>query len=264
MNTFNLNLDLDKTSGLPQWVTLRQGDKSGTVVHATFYDHGAPLTGSYTARLCLRHPGTGDTYYRALATYSSGGATITVNEQLAATIPGVTTGYFELAQGSTVVASTADFGVRILRSALDGATMGETYDNAIQEAIDNANEAAEEAREAAGGGIIYSPPKLGFGYGTCSNTASNASKTVSITDYLLTEGGIVVVKFTNAVPASATLNVTSKGAKAIYYRGSAIVADVIKAGDTATFVYAGDYYHLLAVDRWGEGGSYIDGDEVSY
>ena len=61
---------------------------------------------------------------------------------------------------------------------------------------------------------------------------------------------MVAIKFTYAVPASATLNINSKGAKAIYNRGVAIKAGAINAGDIATFVYNGsDCYHLLTVDR---------------
>lgn len=141
MNTFNLNLDLDKTSGIIQWVTLRQGDKNGTQLSATIYDHGTPVTGSYTARFSLRHPGTGDTYYRETATYNNGVATVTVDEQYAATVTGITAGYFELLQGSTVIASTADFGVRILASATDGAVPGEVYDSAIEDALAELDEA---------------------------------------------------------------------------------------------------------------------------
>ena len=95
----------------------------------------------------------------------------------------------------------------------------------------------------------YSNASLGQGYGTCSTAEATAAKVVSLSSYSLTTGGIVVVKFTYAVPASATMNINSKGAKAIYYRGAAITAGVIKAGDTATFVYNGTYYHLLTVDR---------------
>lgn len=141
MNTFNLNLDLDKTSGIIQWVTLRQGDKNGTQLSATIYDHGTPVTGNYTARFSLRHPGTGDTYYRETATYNNGVATVTVDEQYAATVTGITAGYFELLQGSTVIASTADFGVRILASATDGAVPGEVYDSAIEDALAELDEA---------------------------------------------------------------------------------------------------------------------------
>jgi hypothetical protein len=94
----------------------------------------------------------------------------------------------------------------------------------------------------------YTPPKLGFGYGTCTTAAATAAKTASISSYALTTGGIVSIKFENDVPAGATLNISSKGAKAIYHRGAAITADVIKGGDTATFIYS-TYYHLIAIDR---------------
>jgi hypothetical protein len=94
----------------------------------------------------------------------------------------------------------------------------------------------------------YTPPKLGFGYGTCTTAAATAAKTASISSYALTTGGIVSIKFDNDVPAGSTLNITSKGAKAIYHRGAAITAGVIKAGDTATFIYS-TYYHLISVDR---------------
>ena len=95
----------------------------------------------------------------------------------------------------------------------------------------------------------YTPEKLGIGYGTCTTAAATASKAVTLANYNLVKNGIISVKFTNAVPASATLNVNSKGAKSIFYKGAAIVANVIRAGDTATFMYDGTQYHLLGVDR---------------
>jgi hypothetical protein len=96
----------------------------------------------------------------------------------------------------------------------------------------------------------YTPAKLGFGYAVCSTAAATAAKTASISSYALTTGGIVAIKFDNDVPASATLNITSKGAKAIYYHGAAITGGVIKAGDTVTMIYS-TYYHVLSIDRWG-------------
>ena len=95
----------------------------------------------------------------------------------------------------------------------------------------------------------YTPQALGSGYGTCSTAASTTAKTVTLSNYNLVTNGIVAVKFTNAVPASATMNINSKGAKSIYYKGSAITAGVINAGDVATFIYNGSQYHLIAVDR---------------
>ena len=95
----------------------------------------------------------------------------------------------------------------------------------------------------------YSPATLGQGYGTCTTAAATTAKVVTLSSYALVVGGIVAVKFTYAVPASATMNINSKGAKAIYNRGAAIAANVIKAGDIATFIYNGSQYHLLTVDR---------------
>ena len=96
----------------------------------------------------------------------------------------------------------------------------------------------------------YTPPKLGFGYGTCTTAAATVAKVASISSYTLVAGGIVAIKFDNDVPAGATLNISSKGAKAIYYKGAAITAGVIQAGDTVTMIYS-TYYHVLSIDRLG-------------
>lgn len=85
-------------------------------------------------------------------------------------------------------------------------------------------------------------------YGTCTTAAATAAKAVSITGYKLVTGNIVVIKFTYTVPANATLNVTNTGAKSIYYKGAAITANVIQAGDTATFIYNGSQYLLISID----------------
>lgn len=95
----------------------------------------------------------------------------------------------------------------------------------------------------------YSNVSLGQGYSTCSTKEATTAKTVSLSSYALTTGGVVVIKFTNAVPENATLNINSKGAKAIYYRGAKITAGIIGAGDTAAFIYNGTYYHLFAIDK---------------
>lgn len=93
----------------------------------------------------------------------------------------------------------------------------------------------------------YSNASLGQGYATCSTAAATVAKTASLSSYSLSTGGIVSVKFTYDVPASATLNINSKGAKSIYYKGAAIPAGIIKAGDVATFIYSSQY-HLISID----------------
>ena len=89
----------------------------------------------------------------------------------------------------------------------------------------------------------------GGGYGTCSTAAATASKTVSISNFSLAAGASVAVKFTYDVPANATLNVNSAGAKNIKHKGANVLAGIIHAGDTATFYYDGSYFHLVGIDR---------------
>lgn len=94
----------------------------------------------------------------------------------------------------------------------------------------------------------YTPVKLGFGVGVCDTAAATAAKTVSMANYNLLLGGIVNIQFTNAVPADATLNINSQGAKPIKFCGANITADIIKAGDVATFFYSGSSYIVISID----------------
>lgn len=94
-----------------------------------------------------------------------------------------------------------------------------------------------------------SPEALGFGYGVCSTAYITPAKVVAIEGYELTKNGIVSITFENAVPSSATLNVNEAGAKPLYHRGYALVNNVIYAGDTATFIYDGTKFNLIAIDR---------------
>lgn len=83
-------------------------------------------------------------------------------------------------------------------------------------------------------------------YGSCTTAASTAEKAVSVTSYKLATGSWVAVKFTTTNTASnPTLNVNSTGAKAIYYRGSAITAGYLAANRTYLFVYNGSQYELV-------------------
>ena len=83
-------------------------------------------------------------------------------------------------------------------------------------------------------------------YGTSSEAAGTAAKTVACTDYVLTTGSKVLVKFTNTnTAANATLNVNSTGAKAIYVNGAAIAANRLQGGTIYEFVYNGTQYELV-------------------
>lgn len=88
-------------------------------------------------------------------------------------------------------------------------------------------------------------------YGTCSTAAGTAAKVVTCSGFNLVTGATVMVKFTNAnTVANPTLNVNSKGAKAIYYRGAALTASSLAnwgAGDVVEFRYNGTQWDLLNV-----------------
>lgn len=85
-------------------------------------------------------------------------------------------------------------------------------------------------------------------YGVCSTAAATAAKAVTIADYTAATGDIVTIKFTNDVPANATLNISTKGARNIKYKGANIAAGVIKGGDTAMFVDDGTNINLVHID----------------
>ena len=99
--------------------------------------------------------------------------------------------------------------------------------------------------------LVDDNAKLGNGIGTCS-TSSGTALEVNINNYRLVKNGIVAVTFENDVPANATLNINNKGAKAIYNEGSAIEADVIKAGKTVMFAYDGTNYVVTSLGGGGD------------
>lgn len=94
----------------------------------------------------------------------------------------------------------------------------------------------------------YTNWSLGQGYMSCTTAEATTAKVVTASSYALTTGGVCTIKFTYAVPANSTLNINSKGAKNIYYRGAKITNGVIQAGDTATFIYDGTQYQLISID----------------
>ena len=136
MNTFEIRLDLDKSTCV-QVVTIRQGDVDGTTVSATVYDHGAlaDLSGISSAYIEFALP-DGTHYYRGSASVSGSVVTALVDESQAASVPGrACNAYFSLSDG-THEYSTASFVVAVLRNATDGMEPGETYDDAIQQYVD--------------------------------------------------------------------------------------------------------------------------------
>ena len=63
-----------------------------------------------------------------------------------------------------------------------------------------------------------------IGYFICDTAAATAAKTISATGYVLTTGGNIRIKMTNANTVdNATLNINSTGAKPLFYEGSIVL-----------------------------------------
>ena len=156
MNTYNIKLDLAKgyNNSLGNdygGITLRQGDKQGCTIVAELYDHGERFTqAGLSAYFVMELPDHAH-YYRAAATYNAGTVSVTINEQQAASATGASNNaYFELLDGSTVIASTRSIRVLVLPDARGDKTPGETYDTLIDEALEDLADAIAAAEAAAG------------------------------------------------------------------------------------------------------------------
>lgn len=88
----------------------------------------------------------------------------------------------------------------------------------------------------------------GQGYGTCETSASSTAKTVDMSGFRKTVGGVVTIKFSYNVPANATLNINETGASPIFYMDNNITAGVINGGSICTFMYDGSHYVLISKD----------------
>lgn len=86
-------------------------------------------------------------------------------------------------------------------------------------------------------------------YGTCPTAAATAEKTVSLPGFSLFTGAAVAVMFLNGnTAADPTLNVNGTGAKAIYYRNTALTAStagIIAKNGVYLFVYSGSCWQLI-------------------
>ena len=98
-------------------------------------------------------------------------------------------------------------------------------------------------------------------YGECSTAAGTSAKTCTIQDFELEAGAIVAVRFANSITGSATLNVSGKGAKSLTFRGYALQAGIINAGDIATFIYDGTNFKLISIDNSWKARIELTGDE---
>ncbi|WP_409968736.1 hypothetical protein RFF05_01850 [Bengtsoniella intestinalis] len=86
-------------------------------------------------------------------------------------------------------------------------------------------------------------------FATCATAAATKAKTITLTNFALESGAMVVVTFTNGnTNAAMTLNVNSTGAKSVVWQGSTSLGFTILTGKTATLVYNGTYWVMLSCD----------------
>jgi hypothetical protein len=89
---------------------------------------------------------------------------------------------------------------------------------------------------------------LGFGYGVCETAGATAAKTVSLTNTILTPGGIIAVNFTNAFTASnPTLSVNGSTAKPIMLYGNAFPMGKVHNNTILVMHYDGTQFNVIAI-----------------
>jgi hypothetical protein len=89
---------------------------------------------------------------------------------------------------------------------------------------------------------------LGFGYGVCETAGATAAKTVSMTNTVLTPGGIIAVNFVNAFTASSpTLSVNGSAAKPIKLYGNAMPMGKVHANTILVMYYDGTQFNVISI-----------------
>ena len=89
---------------------------------------------------------------------------------------------------------------------------------------------------------------LGFGYGESSTAGATAAKTVSMTNTVLTPGGIIAVNFVNAFTASSpTLSVNGSAAKPIKLYGNAMPMGKVHANTILVMYYDGTQLNVIGI-----------------
>ena len=90
---------------------------------------------------------------------------------------------------------------------------------------------------------------LGFGYGVCETAGATAAKTVSITNTVLTPGGVIAVNFVNAFTASSpTLSVNGSAAKPIKLFGNAMPMGKVKNNTILVMNYDGTNFNVISIE----------------
>jgi len=93
-------------------------------------------------------------------------------------------------------------------------------------------------------------------YGDCTTAADTAAKTCTISGFLAVPTSVVTVHFASAInvaaselnATTATLNISSTGAKPIKYKGVPVQPGVVRAGNLVTMQYDGTNYNIIGIE----------------
>lgn len=90
--------------------------------------------------------------------------------------------------------------------------------------------------------------QIGLGFGVSSEAATVQARTATIPSFILLKNMPVSIRFTNAINVdSATLNISSTGAKPILIEGAALQPGVVKAGNVVTLIYDGTNWNIVEI-----------------
>lgn len=128
------------------------------------------------------------------------------------------------------------------------------------EAVDAYTKSESDAKYAQKTDVV--PYKMGMDFGTCTTPAETVVKSVTTMHKVAPAlGAVFAVKFNNAVPAQARLNINGLMGY-IQYRGGSIPNGIINAGDIATFIYYSssgfNTFEILSVENGGNADT-VDG-----
>jgi hypothetical protein len=91
--------------------------------------------------------------------------------------------------------------------------------------------------------------QIGLGFGVSSEAATVQARTATISSFILLKNMPVSIRFNNAINVdSATLNVSSTGAKPLFIQGAALQGGLVKAGCTITVIYDGTNYNIVCIE----------------
>ena len=110
-------------------------------------------------------------------------------------------------------------------------------------------------------GLLFDGSSDVIRFSVCETAADTKEKTVSVKNFKLTSGAVVLVKFTATSAVSPTLNVSGTGARDILFGGKPVGAGLLLAGRTYTMVYDGAAWNVVG-DSYTQSGSVAEEMEV--